>query len=324
MENLQIYIKLKILSYYRLYNEFPLFIRFLFLGILLLCGYILATSYLVLSLTHYLYCLVAFLVAGNWFCKLNAKEKILIQILNIPIRPLFFIRCFLVSIPFIILNLTIGISVLLTGSIFLYFFNRIKYERKFIIPTPYSLSAYQWISTWRAEGLWLYLAGLLFTLAGIYSRNENLICFSLIWITCLPCFLAYNTYTDSRYFLVIYKNTSLILIRKTAELIYNILISLIIPVTLIVIFKSFSLPILYCIIGVTVSSLFLLYSYYCCYPNRLQAIVIFGMTLIVSSAIISEIPLAGIICSLFLLSILYFIAYLNLKSIVYAEPTSTN
>ena len=324
MKNLHLYIKLKILSYYRLYNEFPLFIRFLFLGILLLCGYILATSYLVLSLTHYLYCLVAFLVVGNWFCKLNAKEKILIQILNIPIRALFFIRCFLVSLPFIILNLTIGVSVFLTGSFFLYFFNQIKHECKFTIPTPYSLSSYQWISSWRAEGLWLYFTGIIFTLAGLYSRNENLICFSLIWITCLPCFLAYNTYTDSRYFLIIYKSTSFILIRKTTELIYNILISLIIPVTLILIFKFFSLLILYCIIGVTISSLFLLYSYYCCYPNRLQAIVIFGMTLIASGTILSEIPLAGIFCSLFLLCILYFIAYLNLKSIVYAEPTSTN
>lgn len=315
------YLKIKLLSSYRIFKEFPLPIQLLLLPALVLIGYVLSIQTIAPTVTNYLYCLGAFLVTGKWLCSIRIYESILIKSLGIPLRGLLVVKCTLLGIPFILLDGLIGGLVIVSGSFILYVLSTINKSFKFTLPSFYMTESYQWLSSWRAEGVWGYLLGVFFTCMGLYSGNKNLIYFSLLWTSCLSCFFIYYRVIDPLQFLRVYKNPTLLIKRKTVELLVNTSLSLAVSVVLLLLFlpiKAF--PIVW-VAGGILGNCLLLYTYYCCYPSMVKAIIVLCSVLIVLTAICVENPLYGLAATILLLPTLYFIAHRNLKSILYVNAT---
>ena len=315
------YLKIKCLSSYRIFKEFPLPIRLILLPALILIGYVLSIQNIAPSVTNYLYCLGAFLVIGKWLCGIHAHESILVKSLGIPLRCILVLKCMLLGIPFMLLNGLIGGAVVVSGSFILYILSSVNKSFRFALPSFYMTESYQWLSSWRAEGVWGYLLGLFLTCMGLYSGNRNLIYFSLLCTSCLSCFFIYYRMIDPLPFLTIYKNPSCLIQKKTVELLVNTSLSLAVSVILLLLFlpiKAF--PILW-IAGGILGNCLLLYTYYCCYPSMLKALIVLCSVLIVLTAIGIENPLYGLAALLLLLPTLYFIAHRNLKSILYVNAT---
>lgn len=321
MSPINSYLKIKLLSSYRIFKEFPLPIRLLLLPALVLIGYVLSIQTIAPTVTNYLYCLGAFLVIGKWLCSIHMHENILIKSLGIPLRGILVVKCTLLGIPFVLLDGLIGGVVIVSGSFILYMLSAVNKSFKFTLPSFYMTESYQWLSSWRAEGIWGYLLGVFLTCMGLYSGNGNLINFSLLWISCLSCFFIYYKVIDPLQFLTIYKNPSFLIKKKTVELLVNTSLSLSVSVVLLLLFlpiKAF--PILW-VVGGVLGNCLLLYTYYCCYPSMVKAIIVLCSALIVLTAIGIENPLYGLAATILLLPTLYFIAHRNLKSILYVNAT---
>lgn len=324
MKLLTIYIKLRLLSSYRIFSELPLLIRLLAAGLLFVFGYALVLSDLTCTISHYLYCLGIYVLVGKWFCGGDPKEKMLVKTLEIPTRLFFIVKGIVLSIPFFLLNVLIGTLLLPSGLFVLFLLSRVKHRKSFVVPSFFCPTSYQWISAWRMEGMWIYLGGILLLIAGLRYMNGKLVRFAILWIICLPCFFAYYKQMDPRSFLNVYKNPCLLLWKKSRELWMNSLLSLFIPVILILVFdRSSTFPLRWVIGGIT-GNFLLLYANYIAYPSQLRALCILCIFFISYAIIYIEVYPWGQITGLFLLPILCFFSYLNLKTSLYAQPISEN
>jgi hypothetical protein len=288
---------------------------------LVLIGYVLSIQNIAHTVSNYLYCLGAFLVIGKWLCNVDTHESILIKSLGIPLKGLLVVKCTLLGIPFMLLDGLMGVLVIVSGNFILYVLSTISKSFIFTLPSFYMTESYQWLSSWRAEGVWAYLLGVFLTCMGLYSGNGNLINFSLLWTSCLSCFFIYYKVIDPFQFLTVYKNSSFLIKKKTVELLVNTSLSLSVSVVLLLLFlpiKAF--PILW-IVGGILGNCLLLYTYYCCYPSMVKALIALCSVLIVLTAIGVENPLYGLAATILLLPTLYFIAHRNLKSILYVNAT---
>lgn len=324
MKKTIIYTKLRLLSGYRIFNELPLLVRLLAVGLFFVFGYALVLSDLTFTISHYLYCLGIYVLVGKWICGGNPKEMMLVKTLEIPTIPILIMKGIVLSIPFFLLNALIGVLLLPLGLLLLYLFSRIRYRKRFIVPSFFCSTSYQWISAWRAEGIWIYLGGIVLLIAGLRYMNGNLVRFAILWIICLPCFLAYYKRLDPKSFLSVYKTLPLLIWRKSGELLMNSLLSSLAPVVLILIFdKSNSFPLLWMIGGMT-GNFLLLYANYIAYPSQLRALCILCVLFIFYIIIYIEAYPWGPIIGLSLLPILGFFSYLNLKTSLYVQPISEN
>lgn len=314
------YFRLKGLSYYRIFREFPLLIQLLLLSVCFVVGYTLLTNEMRLSTDRYLYSLGAFVLMGQWFCKPSLKEEILIKSLKLPLDLIQLTHCMLLSIPFGLVSIYLGLFVGGIGSVAIFLLFRINKYSKRVYPSFYLSSAYQWLSVWRVEGMWLYLSGIFLTIMGIVSDNYRLVYFSLIVSICLPCFFSYYKRQDPIAYLTIYKSIPLLLKKKTIELLSNSLFSVSgCLVVLLLLNPSGFLSFLW-IVGCGLFTNFLLmYAYYICYPSSIRAAGLVVCIGVITIALLSDIAFGYWFILLLYLPVLYFIASLTLKSILYAK-----
>lgn len=314
------YFRLKGLSYYRMFREFPLLIQLLLLSVCFVVGYALLTNEMRLSTDHYLYSLGAFVLMGQWFCKPSPKEEVFIKSLKLPLAFIQLTHCMLLSIPFGLASVYLGLFVGGIGSVAILLLSRINRSSKRVCPSFYQSSAYQWLSVWRVEGMWFYLSGIFLTTMGTVSDNHRLVCFSLIWSICLPCFFSYYKRQDPIAFLTIYKSIPLLLKKKTIELLSNSLLSVSgCLVVLLLLSPSGFLSCIWVVGCGLFTNILLMYAYYICYPSIIQAIGLVVGIGIITIALLSDTAFGYWFASLLYLPVFYFIASQTLKSIRYAK-----
>lgn len=315
-----IYFRLKGLSYYRIFRELPLLIQLLLLSICFAVGYTLLTNEIRLSTDHYLYSLVAFVLMGQWFCKPSPKEEVLIKSLKLPLGSIQLTYCMLLSIPFGLVSVYLGLFVGGIGSVATLLLSRINKSLKIVYPSFYQSSAYQWLSVWRVEGIWLYLFGIFLTIMGMVNDNNRLVCFSLIGSICVPCFFSYCKRQDPIAFLNIYKSIPLLLKKKTIELLSNSFLSVSGCLVVLLLLKpSGFLSFLWVVGAGLFANLLLMYAYYVCYPSVIRAAGLVICIGIITIALLSNIAFEYWFVSLLYLPALYFIALQTLKSNQYAK-----
>lgn len=320
----KLYLKIKLRSNYRVFKKNPLSVRCLVFILFLLLIYVLAISEIEVSYKSFFYCLGVFIFIGKWLCKISDKEKTLMKILNIPIAPIIFVKCSVLAIFVCMLNPIIGVLVLSTGSFIVYFFSTYKISFfKFTIPSFFLPQAYQWVSTWRLVSIYLYVFGIFLMTMGLLYENNGLFNVAIVWTISMPCFSAYFNDIDPYSFITIYKSPPILIYSKIKEVFINSLRLASIPIILLLLFSPFNLlPYLLILIGL-LFNYFILFTYYCSYPNLIQAGVFLIIIIVVIPITYSIMPgIYAILVNIVLLLILCSFAYYNLKSILYVNTIS--
>lgn len=319
MQLLLPYLRIKARSYYRLLKEIPVLVRLLLLGVVVGAGYVLFAYKEEPTVMIYLYCLVGFVLLGRWACRPSPKEEVLIKSLRLPVLKIQLFKYALLSVPFGMLNVGIGFFVLVAGSLLLIVLSRVRGFSGRVVPSGYRPNAYQWLSVWRGEGIWLCLAGIFLMGEGMANGNERLLHFAVIWTVCLPCLPAYYKRQDPVAFLAVYKNVAVLLKRKITELLFNSLLAVAVCLALIGLFSpSLLVASIWMAGGGLLVNLMLAYVYYISYPSILQAGISMLCITLVMVALFVDAPFYYWFSILPAFPILHFIAYQNLKSTLYA------
>lgn len=312
-EQLNIYFRLLGKSYFRLFMEFPVVLKLLF--ILLFTGgiYLLNEFPFAPSLTNLFIIYVLFVIMGQRICMMSSSERTLLKLLDVSIVGIRVIKCVLLSVLFFILNFYAGLVAISLGTLSLLFYPE-RVTKNIQIPSFYIKSSYQWISMYRRMGIWILIGGLLFLTIGLWHQNRNMVCVFLGLINILPCFLAYYEREDTVPFLAVYKSSSYLLQTKLYELLYNIIIPLIFSLLLLVIidYSGIGFYLKYAAFFIY-TDLLLFYCYYVFYPHILTSCVLFCILASVSLTLFFSYPLLFIIVVFVLLFVLHLVAVINLK-----------
>lgn len=321
-KQLLLYIRLSGKSYWRLFREIPFLLQIVFLLILSGILYFLAETTFTGVITNYLVVFLLFVLMGRWCCRMSSSEKVLLSFLNIPIRLIHVLKCSLLSLPFFLLDGSVGFLLLTVGTaVVIWSPERITQNRT--LPGFYVSTSYQWLGMYRVSGIWILSLGMLFLLIALWHQNTNMSNFFLGWIITLPPFFAYYT-TDPPKFLRIYKNSRFLIGKKLRELIRNIAIPTLLSLALVLLidFSNSGLYLKPALFFIYID-LLLFYSRYICYPHTLIALALSVILIVASLAVFILYLIPGIlICSLILLC-LHFLAINNLKTFFQDERTET-
>lgn len=310
------YFKLLGKSYWRLFNEFPLVLRLLFVLLLGVGGALLVNLPFSPSVQNYAIVFVVFFLLAQRFCRMSASEKVLLSFLTIPIVWIRFIKSLFVSIPFFLLDLGSGLLVITLGTLAVTFYSG-GTIRNIRITSFYSLSSYQWLGMYRRTGLWVVSIGSILLLIGLWHGNTNLVCFCLGWIICLPCFLAYYGQLDPKQFMRVYKDSRVLLRRKTGELLMNVSIPVLACLACLLFFDFAHIGLyLKFILLFLYADLLMFYFCYLCYPHFLSACILFAITAYISAGLFFSYPLITILSAFVFLIFLHLLTVINLKSII--------
>lgn len=308
-----LYIKLSGKSYRRLFREFPIVLQGLFL--LLLGGmlFFLAETAFVGSFTNYAIVFILFVLINRWLCRISAPERVLLSLLRISVIQIKAMRCILLSLPFFLLDLTVGVLLLTVGTPAVVFLPE-KVIRNRALPSFYAPASYQWLGMYRQSGVWTLSAGFLLLLIGLWHHNTHMVYFFLGWIMLMPCFLTYYN-ADPSQFLAVYKSPGFLMWKKVCELLFNSTMPAVVALMLVLIF-DFSHAVLYlkfAFLFVYVA-LLLFYGRYIGYPHTLTALVLSAILIFASVLSFTLFPLATAVACLLLLPVLHMLAVYNLKT----------
>jgi len=326
VKNICRYIKIKGLSSLRLFYEIPFVYKLVMTLVVGLTGYIflsLVSLDLQFTAKSAIVCLCIFVLLGIYLCAFSFSEKVLLKTLGIKIIPLLFIRLLLLSIPFFILNVHIGLIVATAGSLCVMSLQEVNVGKsKWRVPAFYRQSSYQWLSSFRRGGLWILIVGFMFFAIALYQSNENMASVAFGWLICVPCFMSYFGVPDSRFWLANYGSVGFLLKSKLVELFINAMLPALVCLPLAAIFLPVYLPMF---MRISVAFLFvdLLFFYctYLCYPSKIMPFICSFIIITLSLVLIVMHPVLSIFLSVPLLSVLHIISVQNLKSVLYVNIT---
>lgn len=323
MRQLILYIRLKGLSYFRFYKEFPLVIRLLVCIVCLAVCFLLIKLKMALSFVNGGISLGLFILIARWATTPHPAEKILLKGLHIPFLSVSVIKCLGISLPFFLLNLYVGILTAIAGTAIIYFLPDKQEGASKALPVFYPSAAYQWLSSFRLEGKWVFLFGLFLLIMALLNGNRNLAIFSLVWLINLSCFLVYFRQQEPIVWLRIFRDTSLLMKRKVIELLISSFIPILPCFFLILLFMPAETGIFIKImIGCFYINLLLIYIRYACYPSIFMASIIFYGSLIVLTIAFITIQIQTICTALATLPLLHWLTCYHLKSTLYADAES--
>ena len=326
VENIYKYIRIKALSSIRLFHEIPYVYMFVMTLIVCFAGYILLSLVsldLQVTVKSAVICLCIFVLPGMSLCTFSFSEKVLLKTLGIKIVPLLLIRLLLLSIPFFILNVFIGLIVTTVGSLCVILLQEINVRNsKWRLPVFYRQSSYQWLSSFRRGGLWMLIAGFLLFVIALYHGNENMACAAFGWLLCVPCFMSYFGVPDSRLWLANYRSIGFLLKSKLVELLINATLPALVCLPLAAIFLPVYLP-MFMRLSVVFLFVDLLFFYctYLCYPSKIMPFICSSIIISVSLVLIVMHPFMSMSLPVPLLFVLHILYIQNLKSVLYVSIT---
>lgn len=313
-----LYLALSGKSYWRLFHEFPIMLRLLFL--LMFCGllYFFLKVELTRSFTNYVVIYFAFVWIARWVCRISTSERVLLSLLRIPVFRIKVVKCVLLSLPFFLLDIGVATMLLTLGVITVVLLPE-RMKRSKVFPAFYAPASYQWIGMYRRSGLWVLSFGLLLLGIALWQQNTNMICFALGWIIVILCFIA-NYNIDPPEFLVIYKNSRFLISKKLIELIFNVALPSVFLFTL-VLAVDYTNVLLYLkfISFFMYIDLLLFYCRYICYPHVMTALALFAFLVLLSAISLVSFPAQAVAGCCLLLPFLHHLAVNNLKSLFYHE-----
>lgn len=312
-------------SYFRLFMEFPLLLRLLF--VLFFGGgvYLLVNLPFTASLRNYAIVFVVFFLLGQWLCRMTSQERILLTFLKIPVVSIRVVKCLILAAFFFLLDVGAGLLVMTLGTLAVAFYSG-GTVRNIKIRSFYVPSSYQWLGMYRRSGIWVLLAGFMLFLIGLWHENENMVCFFLGWIICIPCLFAYYGQPDPKQFMSVYKNKSVLMRRKVLELLINLSIPVAVCTLLLLLFDlgnigfygKYILLFLY-------ADLLLFYFSYICYPHILTAFALSGISIFILTGFFIIVPILTVLFGLIFLYILHTMAVIYLIARApYEKPESTH
>lgn len=307
-----LYIKLLGKSYRRLFREFPILLQGLFLLLLGGIFFFLAKTEFVGSFTNYALVFILFVLIARWLCRISVPESVLLSLLRISVFQIKAMKCILLSLPFFLLDLSVGALLLTVGTPVVTFLPE-KTTRNKALPSFYVPASYQWRGMYRQSGIWTLSAGFLLLLIGLWHHNTHMVCFFLGWIMLIPCFLTYYN-ADPPQFLSVYKNSRFLMRKKMCELLFNSAMPTVVALML-VLTLDFSNAVLYLKLAFLFIyiALLLFYGRYIGYPQTLTALVLSAILIFSSVLSFSLFPKATFVACLFLLPVLHRLAAYNLK-----------
>lgn len=317
------YMMIKGLSFVRMLREIPFIYQLILAAVTGLSIYVLVQIQLNLNLTNVMIALGVFILTGVYVCSFSFSEKILLKTLKIKMFPVFLIKSLLLSIPFFLLDISVGLITLLIGAPCGYLLSGVSVRKGKSYPVFYKKSAYQWLSAFRKEGLWVLVIGFLCFGIALFHGNKNMLCAAFACLMCVPCFISYYRMPDSRIWLVNYRNTSFLIRSKLTELFMNALLPALVCLPLIAIWQP-----VYMLFFAKLLLLFLfvdilcLYCYYLAYPSEVMSVLCSILIIVVWSVLMFMHPLLSLITSPLLLLLLHVVTIQNLKSILYVTPES--
>ena len=321
--NINKYIRIKGLSSVRLFYEIPFVYKLVMVVFTGLAFYTLLSVDLQMTAKSVAICLCVFVLLGISLCNISFPEKILLKTVGVNIFVALFIRLLLLSIPFFLIDLYIGLITTTAGSLFVILLQDVNIHKSKRLPSFYRKTSYQWLSFFRRGGLWVLVAGFSLFVIALYHGNENMMCVAFGWLMCVPCFMSYYfNIPDSRFWLANYKSVHFLLKGKLLELLINAMLPALICLLLI----TFLMPVhLFLFLKLSAIFLFLdLLTFYCVYlnyPSLFMAIINIFIIITLWLVVVFMHPLLSVYLSVPLLLVLHVLAVQNLKSELYANVT---
>lgn len=277
MDKLLLYFRLKGISYYRMLKQIPFLYLILFFAVISVVVYGIIITHIAFSQQNTIICLLVFLILCHKLFRISDAEKVLLNSLHLDITTIQTIQYLIVSLLFFTLNIYIGIITSIIAVLFAFIQSNIQLSISKKIFTFYKKTSYQWLSSFRQEGIWLFLAELLLFIIALYNKNQNMVCAIYGLLICLPCFLSYYKIPENRTWLIIYKNSSFLLQSKLIELFINTTLPIVFYLILTLAFMPESIFMLISFTLVLyVANMLLFYCYYLCYPSMLMSLVSFA------------------------------------------------
>lgn len=315
------YLKIRALSLGRLFRDFPFIMQLVIAGLVIFVAYVLLSLQLEITFRSFTGLAIIQLLLSFLVITPSPKEEILLLTLKIPLRQVKAIKILLLAIPFLLINPLIALGATCCSLLFLLDNSRktrISFKH-IVIPTPFCKSSYRWVSTFRKGGICLIAIVLFLQIMSVVHLNPNLAKVSVFLLTCLPAFFTVFGVTDPKDFLYCFKNARWLIFTKLKENLLNtaFLVLLSLPITLFYLLRgeySFVLV----LSGSIFLNLIMELTYYMLYPSAFIALIVFGLLFISLITIIVQLPLwTSILIMLILFCIAYFIAYSNIKSLLY-------
>ena len=318
VENIFKYIRIKGLSSIRLFHEIPFVYKLVMAIIVSLAVFVLLSLDLQVTVKNTSVCLCVFVLLGVSLCSFSFSEKMLLKTLGIKIFPVLFIRLLLLSIPFFLLNVYIGLIVATAGSLCVILLQDVNIRKGKRLPSFYRQTSYQWLSSFRRGGLWLLGVGFLFFVIALYQGNENMACAAFGWLMCVPCIMSYFNTMDSCFWLTNYKSVHFLFKSKLLELLINTLLPALVCLPLVAIFMPVQL---FLFVRLTAAFIFfdllIFYCLYLNYPSLFMAIINIFIVVSVCIVVVFMHPSLSVYISAPLLLVLHVLAVQNLKSEFY-------
>lgn len=321
------YLRLKICSSLRLFNAFPIVAKVLFIVIAVVFGYLLTKIEYVHDASYFGWTTLIFILLGMAVCRIKHTETVLLKSLHIPFSFIFLVRCVLLSIPFLLTDWSWGFLSVMAGTPFVVFFSL---YRKRLGGSGMSIlhhlrfpglfgAAYQWVSAYRTDVLWVVVIGSMLFLIALANKNPDMALAMMGFVVCYAGFSAYYIRRDSAAFLRIYKHASFMMVRKAKEAFFFSVIPLcwFLPLSgfvfpdSVLTFAGLSISLLY-------ANMILMYSSYVFYPNTLIPLIVSTVLFLISAVLFVVFPMlfaAGLFAVILFLS--HYAAVSNLKSPAY-------
>ena len=315
------YLKIRLLSLFRLLKELPFIGQAVCLAGALGAGYALFRLNIELQVKPFITLAAVQLALSYMVATPSEKETVLLLTLRIPLWKIRLLRIAAAAIPFFLINPVIAggstcFSLLLAPA------KNHKWatHRVFRLPVPFLKSAYRWAATFRREGIAAIAVGVILSILSCIHGNLNLGYVSAVIMICVPCF--FSAYRDEPLtFLRVYPTTKRLLMCKITDNLVNSsrLLLLALPAALFWLWCgewrfAALLPML------IAANLLIEVPRYLCYPMLPLALILLFAMAIVVAAVAAHLPLwAMAALFLALLLLLYLIAYFNLDSVLYGN-----
>ena len=321
MHNLQLYFRLKGLSYYRILREFPLIYLFLIAASVCAAIYGLTQIHVAFSAPNTAICLIVFIAICQQFFRISHAEKILLKSLHINILTIYIVEYVMASLLFLLLNIPIGLITIAVGVIFAFIQSKEKTRTNKKIYAFYKNTSYQWLSSFRQEGVWISFVCFFFFVVALYHENDNMLKVAFGSLICIPCYFAYYKIPDNKAWLRIYKSSAFLMRSKLIELIINTVVPTTVYLLTAIVFRPED-PLSFALLALSLLGVNMLffYCYYVCYPSILMSLVCF-ICLLSACAVLAVIyPEIVVFASCLLFCILHIIAIQNINATLYVTP----
>ena len=284
----------------------PVAVKVLFVFVAGVVCYGLAKASIAHGIMYHGLAVAAFVVLAFRACKIGHAERVLLKNMRVSFAAVFSVRCMLLSVPFFLLDWTVGILAVTVGSALVVCLS--LYQTKYPSKNGFSMfrrlrfklpfaAAYQWVSGYRTDIVWTMLVGVILHAIAVVHGNRNMACAMMALTVCVPGFTVYYRLQDPKSFLRIFRDSSLLVRRKCMATVLFSAVPLcwLLPVSCIVFTAD-----IWLFVGLTAACIFvnltMMYACYIFYPDAVLSLVMFSILLILTAVVYSVFSLPVTVC----------------------------